>query len=231
MFAVGKHSLETIVTRIVDPSSETVIEALAEAVFQASSPFRCLALATVCKQFNKHLDNDSFWKEKLVGVLEYDSTMGLPMRSQFVIRAKREHKELKHRVSWNKPYLDELKPIFLGQLEMFMKVEPCIQKEENRDLFYKLVDRKILDDPIIVLELLPKFPHILRYASMKIHNDNRFMNLQSLIYNKPYLQGNERLSLFSYSVNDEQKQLYIQQITQNINENPIIYNKDISRFG
>ncbi|MBA3604195.1 MAG: F-box protein [Parachlamydiaceae bacterium] len=198
-------------------------------------PFGCLALSTVSKKFNTFLDDDLFWKEKLGNIMKYDSSLGLPMKSQFLIKAMNELSmfdsreinsdgEMKTKQRTLKSFLrgNEFEPCFLNQPEMLTKaLKYSFSSEENLTEIFRYVDKELLNDEKFILSILPGSIRVLNYASKVISEDSRFRNLQFLIHINENTTCKSVLQKSLKRANPIQRKLFIKQITQNILENSI----------
>ncbi len=204
-------------------------------IFRELPPFGCLTLSTVSKKFNTFLDNDLFWKEKLGTIIKSDSSLGLPMKSQFLIKAMNElsmfdsrqinsNGELVIKQRSLKLFLKEndFEPCFLNQPEMLTKaLKYSFSSEENLNEIFRYVDKELLNDEKFVLSILPGSIKVLNYASKAISGDSRFKNLQFLLHFNENTTCKSVLEKSLKRANPIQRTLFIKQITQNILENSI----------
>ncbi len=183
-------------------------------------PFKCLALSTLSKKVTTLLDNDLFWKEKLVNIVKNPYNLDFPLRSLFIIEALAELNILRTEHNFKEAFIkfDNYKPSFLNQPEMLSKVlESCRHSEKDLNEIFSYVDKNLLNDTNFILDILPSSDEALKYASNAIKKDPRFNILKHWLHIDTY-KCESTLGIGFKRANPAQRALFIKQLTQNILE-------------
>lgn len=131
----------------------------------------CLQYSSVCTRMNNYLNNQGFWQSKLLGLFE-DNGTGLSLRSQFIMRAKRECKDIEKFItttnSYNILYKDSLK--LISQLAM---LNHAFKMHTNSNNLFSIIPKNLdcLANPESVIELATSQKGMSEQLAALIHKD------------------------------------------------------------